>query len=66
MKAASPETLRHIPVLTVQPADVPDLLEAPGTVRAAQTSDLASQVMGNIVETGLAKETACTEVRCLP
>jgi len=50
VKAASPETVRHIPVLTVQAADVPDLLEAPGTVRAAQTSDLASQVMGNIVE----------------
>ena len=31
-------------------ADVPDLLEAVGTVRAAQTSQLASQMMGNIVE----------------
>jgi RND family efflux transporter MFP subunit len=50
VKAASPETVRHILVLTVQPADVPDLLETPGTVRAAQTSDLASQVMGTIVE----------------
>jgi RND family efflux transporter MFP subunit len=37
-------------VLAVQHADVPDLLEAAGTVRAAQTSDLASQLMGNIVE----------------
>jgi RND family efflux transporter MFP subunit len=50
VKAQSPETVRHIPVLAVQQADVPDLLEAAGTVRAAQTSDLASQMMGNIVE----------------
>ena len=46
----SPETVRNIPVLTVQQANVPDLLEAVGTVRAAQTSDAASQMMGNIVE----------------
>jgi len=50
VKAQSPETIRHIPVLAVQHADVPDLLEAAGTVRAAQTTDLASQLMGNIVE----------------
>jgi len=46
----SPETVRNIPVLAVQQAHVPDLLEAVGTVRAAQTSDVASQMMGNIVE----------------
>jgi multidrug efflux system membrane fusion protein len=46
----SPETVRNIPVLAVQQANVPDLLEAVGTVRAAQTSDAASQMMGNIVE----------------
>jgi RND family efflux transporter MFP subunit len=34
----------------VQQASVPDLVEAVGTVRAAQTSDAASQMMGNIVE----------------
>jgi RND family efflux transporter MFP subunit len=45
-----PETIRNVPVLPVQRADVPDLLEAVGTVRAAQTSQLASQMMGNIVE----------------
>ncbi|HMK20967.1 MAG TPA: efflux RND transporter periplasmic adaptor subunit [Terriglobales bacterium] len=50
MKAWSPETVRHIPVLAIQQADVPDLLEATGTVRAVETSNLASQVMGNIVE----------------
>ena len=37
-------------VLVVQRAEVPDLLEAVGTVRAAQTSQLASQMVGNIVE----------------
>jgi multidrug efflux system membrane fusion protein len=46
----SPEAVRNIPVLVVQQANVPDLLEAVGTVRAAQTSDAASQMMGNIVE----------------
>jgi RND family efflux transporter MFP subunit len=48
--APSPETVRNIPVLVVQQAKMPDLLEAVGTVRAAQTSDAASQMMGNIVE----------------
>jgi RND family efflux transporter MFP subunit len=47
---ATPETVRNIPVSAVQRADVPDLLEAVGTVRAAETSQLASQTMGNIVE----------------
>ena len=46
----APETIRNVPVLQVQRADVPDLLEAVGTVRAAQTSQLASQMTGNIVE----------------
>jgi len=46
----STETVRNIPVLAAQTANVPDLLEAIGTVHAAQTSDLASQMMGNIVE----------------
>ena len=48
--APSPETVRNIDVLGVQQAMVPDLVEAVGTVRAAQTSDVASQMMGNIVE----------------
>ena len=42
--------MRNIRVLTVQHASVSDLLQAVGTVRAAQTSDAASQMMGNIVE----------------
>ena len=48
--APSPETVRNIDVLAARQASVPDLLEAVGTVRAAQTSDAASQMMGNIVE----------------
>ncbi len=48
--APSPEIVRNVSVLAVQYANVPDLLEAVGTVRAAQTSDAASQMMGNIVE----------------
>lgn len=48
--APSPETVRNVPVLAAQRTEVPDLLEAVGTVRAAQTSILASQMMGNIVE----------------
>ncbi len=49
-KPAAPETVRNISVLVVQRADVPDWLEAVGTVRAAQSSQIASQVTGNLVE----------------
>ena len=45
-KPAVPEIVRNVSVLVVQRADVPDLLEAVGTVRAAQTSQLASQMVG--------------------
>jgi len=48
--AASPETVRNLQVMTAQPASVPDAIEAVGTVRAAQTSELASQMMGTIVQ----------------
>jgi RND family efflux transporter MFP subunit len=48
--APVPEIVRNISVVTLQPANVPDLVEAVGTVHAAQNSDLASQMMGNIVE----------------
>ncbi|MBZ5573053.1 MAG: efflux RND transporter periplasmic adaptor subunit [Acidobacteriia bacterium] len=46
----SPENVRNVPVVSVQQANVPDLVEALGTVRAVQTADLASQMMGNIIE----------------
>lgn len=49
IEAAPPETVGNVPIIVVQKSTVPDWLEAIGTVRAAQTSQLASQIMGNIV-----------------
>ena len=45
-----PETLSNVSVIAVQKTTVPDWLEAVGTVRATQTSQVSSQVMGNILE----------------
>jgi RND family efflux transporter MFP subunit len=47
---APPETLSNVSVIAVQKTTVPDWLEAVGTVRATQTSQVSSQLMGNIVE----------------
>jgi multidrug efflux system membrane fusion protein len=47
---AATETVTNVPVIVVQRSTVPDWLEAVGTVRAAQTSQVSSQMMGNIVE----------------
>jgi RND family efflux transporter MFP subunit len=44
----TPEVVSGVPLLVAQRATVPDYVEATGTVRAAQTSQLASQVMGTI------------------
>jgi RND family efflux transporter MFP subunit len=49
-KVSAAETVRDVSVLALKQATIPDVLEAVGTVRATQTSDLASQMMGNIVE----------------
>ncbi len=49
--SAAPETVSNVSVLAVHAGNVPDILEAVGTVRAAQTSLIAAQMMGNIVET---------------
>jgi RND family efflux transporter MFP subunit len=46
----STDTVRNVSVLAVKEDNIPDVLDSVGTVRAAQTSDLASQMMGNIVE----------------
>jgi len=48
-EAASPEPASNVQTTVAQRMSVPDWLEAVGTVRAAQTSQLASQIMGNIV-----------------
>lgn len=50
MAASAPERVRNFPIVTAQLSNLPDLLDAVGTVHAAQTSSLASQVMGTIVE----------------
>ena len=44
----APETLSDVPMMVAHKTAVPDLLEAVGTVRAAQTSQIASQMMGTI------------------
>lgn len=44
------ETVRGIKVVSARRTNVPDYLEAVGTVRAAQSSVVASQMMGNIIE----------------
>lgn len=48
--SAAPETVSNVSVVSAQTANLPDLVEAVGTVRAAETSQLAAQMMGNIVE----------------
>ena len=45
-----PDTLSNVSVIAVQKTTVPDWLEAVGTVRATQMSQVSSQVMGNILE----------------
>ncbi len=47
---AAPEVVSGISIVVAQKAMVPEWLDAVGTVRAAQTSQVASQIMGNIVE----------------
>ncbi|MBZ5662161.1 MAG: efflux RND transporter periplasmic adaptor subunit [Acidobacteriia bacterium] len=45
-----PETVSNVPLIVVHKMTVPDFLEAVGTVRAAQSSQISSQMMGNIRE----------------
>jgi RND family efflux transporter MFP subunit len=47
---AAMETVSNVPVTVAQKTTVPDWLEAVGTVHAAQTVQVSSQMMGNIVE----------------
>jgi RND family efflux transporter MFP subunit len=49
-ESPAPETVRNLPVVVAQKKTAPDWLEAVGTVRAAQTSQVASQIMGNIAQ----------------
>ena len=47
---AASEIVSNVAVISAQAATVPDMVEAVGTIRAAETSQLAAQMMGNIVE----------------
>ncbi len=45
---APPEKVGDVALITVQKTTIPDYIEATGTVRATQSAQLASQVMGTI------------------
>src|SRR5262249_11855898 len=47
---STPTVVRHFDVAVATTGSVPDLLEAVGTVRAYQTSQLASQATGTITQ----------------
>jgi membrane fusion protein, multidrug efflux system len=47
---AAPETVSNVSVIVAQKTTLPDWLEAVGSVQAAQTTQLSSQMMGNILE----------------
>lgn len=49
-QASAPETIPNMSVVIAQKTTVPDWLEVVGTVRAAQTSQISSQMMGKITE----------------
>ncbi len=48
--SAAPETVRNVSLISAQSANISDVVEAVGTLRAAETSQLAAQMMGNIVD----------------
>ncbi len=48
--SAAPEVVGNVAVISAQAANIPDVVEAVGTLRAAETSQLAAQMMGTIVE----------------
>lgn len=50
IEAAAPEMVSDVAVVVARRTAVPDWLEAVGTVRAAQTSRVSSEMMGKIIE----------------
>jgi membrane fusion protein, multidrug efflux system len=46
----APESISDVSVITIHKATVPDWMEAVGTVRAGQTTQVSSQMMGTIHE----------------
>jgi RND family efflux transporter MFP subunit len=47
---ATPETVRNVAVVSAQTTIIPVVVEAIGTLRASETSQLSAQMMGNMVE----------------
>ncbi len=47
--AAAPETIPNVALVTAQSASLPDLIEAVGTVHAAETAQVSAQMMGNVL-----------------
>jgi len=47
--AATPEVVHGVQLSQAASAEIPDVLEAPGTVQAFETAQLAPQIMGTIV-----------------
>ena len=50
--AVEPEAVTGVAVITVQSATAPDWIEAIGTVRAAQSAQIAAQTSGSVTEIG--------------
>jgi RND family efflux transporter MFP subunit len=50
LQTAAPEQVSNVAVIVAQKETVPEWLEAVGTVRAAQMSQVSSQMSGNIVD----------------
>jgi RND family efflux transporter MFP subunit len=48
--SAVTETVSNVSVVTAQSTNIPDVVAVVGTLRAAETSQLAAQMMGNLVE----------------
>jgi len=48
--SSAPETVSNVSVVSARLANIADVVEAVGTLRAAETSQLAAQMMGNIAE----------------
>ena len=46
----APEIASKVSVVSAQATNIPDVIEAVGTLHAAETTQLAAQMMGNIVE----------------
>jgi len=49
-EGAAPDAVANISVVSAQTVNVPEAVEAVGTLRATQTSQLAAQMMGNLIE----------------